>query len=299
MNFPRNLIKGNIALGERLGRHTSFRIGGPAAIWAQPQDVKELKRIVIFAGENRIPAFVIGGGTNVLVRDEGFNGIVVHLGSSAFKNIRISGTTIRVGAGYSVPVLVRLCCSKGLSGLESLIGIPGTVGGAVCMNAGGWSSPLYKNIGDYVTNLKVMDSKGNIKTLKRGALSFGYRSSNLSAYIILEADLELGKEESSALKSRCSNFLKMKRDKQVLDVPSAGCVFKNPKDSQFTTGQMIDMLGLKGRVMGGAQVSEKHANFIINRGRASCKDVLSLIDIIRKKVMDNYNISLELEIKVI
>ena len=299
MNFPKNLIKGNIILGERLGRHTSFRIGGPAAIWAVPRDVKELKRIVIFAGKNRMPTFVMGGGTNVLARDEGFNGIVIHLGSSAFKKIRISGTTIRIGSGYSVPALVRLCCSEGLSGLESLTGIPGTVGGAVFMNAGGWSSPLYKNIGDYVSSLKVMDSKGNIKTLKKEALSFGYRSSNLSAYIILEADLKLGKDESLALKSRCSKFLKMKRDKQVLDMPSAGCVFKNPKDSQFTTGQMIDMLGLKGRVMGGAQVSEKHANFIINRGQASCEDVLKLIDMIRKKVMDNYNIPLELEIKVI
>ena len=299
MNFPKNLIKGNTILGERLGRHTSLRIGGPAAIWAQPRDVRDLKRIVIFAGEKGIPTFVIGGGTNVLARDEGFNGIVIHLGSSAFKNIRIDGTTIRVGSGFSVPALVRLCCSEGLSGLESLIGIPGTVGGAVCMNAGGWSSPLYKNIGDYVTSLKVMDSRGNIKRLKNKALSFGYRSSNLSAYIILEADLELGKEESSALKSRCSKFLKMKKGKQVLDLPSAGCVFKNPKDSQFTTGQMIDMLGLKGRVMGGAQVSPKHANFIINRGRASCEDVLKLVGIIRKKVMDNYNISLELEIKVI
>jgi UDP-N-acetylmuramate dehydrogenase len=299
MNFPRDLIKGNVALGERLGRHTSFRIGGPAAIWAVPRDIKELKRIVVFAGENRIPTFVMGGGTNVLARDEGFNGIVIHLGSNAFKGIRIDGTTVRVAAGYSVPALVRLCCSKGLSGLESLIGIPGTVGGAVCMNAGGWSSPLYKNIGDYVTGLKVMDSKGNIKTLRKKALSFGYRSSNLSSYIILEADLELGREEREALKSRCSKFLKMKRGKQVLDMPSAGCVFKNPRDSQFTTGQMIDMLGLKGRVMGGAQVSQKHANFIINRGRASCKDVLTLIGMIRGKVMDNYNIPLELEIKII
>ncbi|MCX5667653.1 MAG: UDP-N-acetylmuramate dehydrogenase [Candidatus Omnitrophica bacterium] len=299
MNFPKNLIKGNIVLGERLGRHTSFRIGGPAAVWADPRDVKELKRIVIFAGENRIPTFVIGGGTNVLARDEGFNGIVIHLGSSTFKNIRTSGTTIRIGSGYSVPALVRLCCNEGLSGLESLIGIPGTVGGAVCMNAGGWSSPLYKNIGDYVTSLKVMDNKGKIETLKREALSFGYRYSNLSPYVILEADLKLIREESSALKSRCSKFLKMKRDKQVLDAPSAGCVFKNPKDFQFTTGQMIDMLGLKGLTLGGAQISRKHANFIINRGRASCEDVLKLVDIIRKKVMDNYNISLELEIKII
>jgi UDP-N-acetylenolpyruvoylglucosamine reductase len=299
MNFPKNLIKGNVVLGEKLGRHTSFRIGGPAAIWAQPRDVKELKRIVLFAADTSTPVFVMGGGTNVLASDEGFNGIVINLGAGAFKNIKIDGTTIKIGAGYSVPALVRLCCDKGLGGLESLIGIPGTVGGAVYMNAGGWSSPLYKNIGDYVTSLKIMDNKGNIKTLKKDALTFGYRSSNLSPYIILEADLKLGQEDGPALKSRCSTFLKMKRDKQVLDAPSAGCVFKNPADSQFTTGQMIDMLGLKGRVIGGAQVSLKHANFIINKGNASCEDVLKLIGIIKKKVMDSYNISLELEIKII
>jgi len=299
MNFPKNLIRGNVLLGEKLGRHTSFRIGGPAAVWAQPRDVKELKKIVIFAREKRIPTFVIGGGTNVLARDEGFNGIVINLGSSAFRKIRISGTKIKVGAGYGVPALVRSCCAEGLSGLESLVGIPGTVGGAVRINAGGWSSPLFKNIGDYVSSLKVMDGKGNIKTLKKESLSFGYRSSNLLAYIILEADLSLSKKDSAALKSRCSKFLKMKRDKQTLGGLSAGCVFKNPKDSQFTTGQMIDMLGLRGRVMGGAQVSQKHANFIINRGHASSEDVLKLIDMIKKKVMDNYNISLELEIKII
>ncbi len=299
MNFPKNLIKGNILFGERLGRHTSFRIGGPAAVWVQPRDLKELERIVLFAGKHHVPTFTIGGGTNVLARDEGFDGIVINLGSSAFKDLDISGTRVRVGAGYGVPALVRSCCDKGLGGLESLVGIPGTVGGAICMNAGGWSSPLYKNIGDYVTSLKVMDRKGKIKTLKKRDLSFGYRCSNLSELIILEADLKLSKEERSALKSRCLKFLKMKRGKQVLDGFSAGCVFKNPKDSQFTTGQMIDMLGLKGRAIGGAQVSPKHANFIVNKDRASCEDVLKLIDIIRKRVMDNYNITLELEIKVV
>jgi UDP-N-acetylmuramate dehydrogenase len=299
MNFPKDLIKGNVVSGEKLGRHTSFRIGGPADIWAEPKDVKDLKRIVTFAAEKHIPVLVIGGGTNILAKDEGFNGIVIHLGADVFKGIKIDGTKVKVGAGYSVPGLVRLCCSEGLCGLESLIGIPGTVGGAVCMNAGGWSSPLYKNIGDYVTALKVMDSKGNIKTLKKPALSFGYRSSNLPGYIILEACLELGKEEASALKSRCSKFLKMKKDKQVLDAPSAGCVFKNPEDSQFTTGQMIDMLGLKGYAMGDAQISEKHANFIVNKGNASCKDVLKLVEMIRSRVMDNYNISLELEIRIV
>lgn len=298
-NFPKNLIKGSCKPLEILSAHTSFRIGGPAALWVEPKDTRELKKIVLFAKNNGIPLFVMGGGSNVLVSDEGFNGIVVHLGSAAFKNISINGTSVRVGAGYSTPGLVRLSCNNGLSGLESLVGIPGTIGGAVFMNAGGWSSPLYKNIGDYVMSLKVMDYHGNIEVLKKDEIEFGYRRSNLSDRIVLEVTLRLGREESSALTSRCSKFLKMKKEKQVLDMPSAGCVFKNPKDFQFTTGQLIDMLGLKGRRVGGAEVSEKHANFIINRKNATSQDVMRLVSIISKKVMDSYNIPLELEIKVL
>ncbi len=298
-NFPKNLIKGSCKPLEILSAHTSFRIGGPAALWVEPKDTRELKKIVLFAKNNGIPLFVMGGGSNVLVSDEGFNGIVVHLGSAAFKNISIKGTSVRVGAGYSTPGLVRLSCNNGLSGLESLVGIPGTIGGAVFMNAGGWSSPLYKNIGDYVMSLKVMDYCGNIEILKKDEIEFGYRRSNLSDCIVLEVKLRLGREESSALTSRCSKFLKMKKEKQVLDMPSAGCVFKNPRDFQFTTGQLIDMLGLKGRRVGGAEVSEKHANFIINRKNATSQDVMRLVSIISKKVMDSYNIPLELEIKIL
>lgn len=299
MNYLKSSIKGNIRQAEKLGRHTSFRIGGPAKFWVEPKNESELKKIIIFAKKNRIRTFIIGGGTNVLANDEGFNGIVLHLASPSFKNIAIRGTTIKVGAGYSVSALVRFCCDKGLSGLESLIGIPGTVGGAVYMNAGGWSSPLYKNIGDYIQSLRVMDYDGNIRILKKDKIKFGYRNSNLSSYIVLEAVLKLNREDSSILTSRCSKFLKMKRNKQVLDMPSAGCVFKNPDDFQFTTGQMIDMLGLKGTRIGGAEISRKHANFIINKKDASSADVMKLIEMVKKRVMDNYKIGLELEIKVI
>ena len=299
MNFPKDLIKGRLRQGEVLSAHTSFRIGGPAALWAEPKDTKDLKRIILFAKKNKTPTFVIGGGTNVLINDEGFKGIVIHLGAPFFKKLKIEGTIVRVGAGYSTAGLVRLCCARGLSGLESLVGIPGTIGGAVYMNAGGWASPLFKNIGDYVASLKVMGRDGNIKILKKKDIEFGYRRSSLSSYTIMEAVLKFGREDSLALTSRCSKFLKMKKEKQVLDMPSAGCVFKNPKDSQFTTGQMIDMLGLKGRRIGGAEVSQKHANFIINKGQATYGDVMKLIGFVSRKVMDSYKILLELEIKVI
>ena len=299
MNFPKDLIKGNLKRLEKLASHTSLGIGGPAALWAEPEDAKELRKIVIFAKDNAIPAFVMGGGSNVLASDHGFDGIVIHLGARSFRKVAIRGTMVKVGAGHPTPALVKLCCDKGLSGLESLVGIPGTLGGAIYMNAGGWLSPLYKNIGDYVVSLKVMDYDGNIKNIKKDELKFEYRRSNLSGYIIIEAVLKLGREESARLISRRAKFLKMKKEKQVLDMPSAGCVFKNPKDFQFTAGQMIDTLGLKGRRVGGAQVSRKHANFIVNRSRATARDVLKLIDIVNRETIDNYNIPLELEIKVI
>lgn len=290
---------GKVVTGESLRSHTSFRIGGPAAVWFEPRDHKDLKAILGFAKKKKIPLFIIGNGTNILARDEGFRGIVVHLGSSYFKQITIKSRGIRVGAGYSLPGLVRLACDKGLGGIESLVGIPGTVGGAIYMNAGGYSNPIFKNIGDVVGSLKVMDYSGNIKTLRKEKIAFGYRSSGLRHYIILEATLKLDKVDRRDLIASCSRFLKIKREKQVLDAPSAGCVFKNPGNVQFTCGQMIDMLGLKGKRIGGAEISAKHANFIINKGNSTCQDVLALIDFIRNKVKENYDVPLELEIKMI
>lgn len=292
-------VRGRIVAGEKLSRRTSFKIGGRSEIWIEPADIKDLRDALIFIAKHKIPMFVIGNGSNVLASDDGFNGILVHLGSEPFKKIKISGTKVTVGAGFSLPKLVRIVCEKGLGGMESLVGIPGTTGGAIYMNAGGHKNPAYRNIGELITSLKVMDHKGKVKTLKKKDLVFGYRSSNLDRYIILEANLKLDKSGVADLISSCSRFLKMKKDKQALDFPSAGCVFKNPDNSQFTCAQMIDMLNLKGKRMGGAEVSVKHANFIINRGGASCKDVLELVDFIKGKVKENYGIDLELEVKLI
>lgn len=292
-------VKGNVLVHEGLLSHTSLKIGGSADIWAEPKDEKELKKALVFARAHKVRLFVIGNGSNVLASDDGFRGIVVHLGSPSFKRIKVSGTTVRLGAGFSLPKLVRLCCDKALGGMESLVGIPGTVGGAIYMNAGGYTNPIFKNMADLVRSLKVMDYEGNVKNLKAGDLEFGYRRSNLNQYIILEAVLKLEKSDIRELSSASAKFLKMKAQKQVLDIPSAGCVFKNPAGMQFTCGQMIDMLGLKGRRAGGAEISTKHANFIVNRDGATCKDVLSLVELVKKKVKENYDIPLELEIKVI
>jgi UDP-N-acetylmuramate dehydrogenase len=292
-------VKGSIRINEELSRHTSFKIGGPADIWVEPVDIANLKKTIAFAKKHAIPFFVIGNGSNLLANDNGFKGMLIHLGRDAFKTIKISGTKVCVGGGFSLPRLVNLCCKNGLAGFESLVGIPGTVGGAIYMNAGGYANPIYKNIGSMVDSIKVMDRDGNVKSLKASHLEFGYRSSNLGSHIILEAVLKLEKGDSRNLTESCLRFLKMKKEKHVLDMPNAGCVFKNPKDFHFTCGQMIDMLKLKGKRIGGAEISEKHANFIVNKGGASHKDVIELVGFIRKKVKDNYNIDLELEVKVI
>lgn len=295
----KDLMKGKVLLGEELKRRTTFKIGGPAAIWAEPRDIKELKKILIFIKEYKIPFLVIGSGSNLLVNDNGFDGIAVHLGSPFFKSAEVKGNRVTVGAGYALSGLVRLCSSKGLSGLESLVGIPGTVGGAIYINAGGSGNPIYKNIGGCVQSVKVIDCDVKLRRLYKKDIEFGYRRSNLDPYIIVEADLGLVRSDSPIVTSCCSKFLNMKKQKQTLDMRSAGCVFKNPDNFHITCGQMIEMLGLKGHSIGGAQISDMHANFILNRKDASSGDVMGLIELIRDRVKSNYNIDLELEIKVI
>ena len=295
----KSLVTGDVKTDEPLSSHTSFKIGGSGRIWFEPRDEADLKKVLAFAKAKRIPYFVIGNGSNILARDAGFNGILIHLGGENFKKIKLSGKTVRVGAGFSLPKLVNLCCQKGLAGLESMVGIPGTIGGAIYMNAGGWTNPIFRNIGETVEALKVISPEGKTKILKKDDLKFDYRCSNLENHIILEAGLELTYGDKDALTSSVSHFLKMKREKQALDTPSAGCVFKNPPDFQFSCGQMVDMLGLKGTQIGGAQISKKHANFIINTGGATCKDVLDLVKLVKDKVRENYSIELEFEVKVI
>jgi len=294
----KKIVKGEVKTEEPLDSHTSLKIGGKASLWFEPSGLEDLKKALAFAAKKNLPTFVIGNGSNILAKDEGFKGMLIRLAARDFKTLEIHGTFMRVGAGFSLPKLVMTCCDKGLAGLESLVGIPGTVGGAIYMNAGGWTNPIFRNIGEAVQSLKVISPRGKVRTLKKADLKFGYRHSNLRSYIIVEALLRLKDGDRSALMSSCSKFLKMKREKQVLDIPSAGCVFKNPPGSQFTCGQMIDTLGLKGKRIGDAEISAKHANFILNRGGATSKDMLALIELVKDKVKESYDIDLELEVKI-
>lgn len=295
----KKILKGTVKTCEPLSGHTSFKVGGPADIWVEPLDHLDLRRTLAFARKKRMPFFIIGNGSNLLVNDTGFRGIVIRLSAPYFTKTVFKGTVVRVGAGSGLPALIKSCCDRPLAGLESLAGIPGTIGGAVYMNAGGSTNPMYKNIGDLVSSVKVMDYSGKMRTINKKDLSFGYRTSNLKQCVILEVTLRLSRGEKAALNSSFAQFINIKKEKQTLDMPSAGCVFKNPAGFQFTCGQMIDMLGLKGKRIGGAEISARHANFIVNRGGAMSRDIVEMIDFVKDKVKDNYKIPLELEIKIL
>lgn len=288
-------IKGIVKYNEPMFKHTTFRIGGPANMWVEPRDAQDLRKILLFARERNIKIFVIGCGSNILVQEKGFDGIVVNLSGNPFCKIEIKGTSVKTGSGALLSHLVMYSCKSRLDGLIGLAGIPGTVGGALHINAGYTS-----NIGDVVRKIKVMDVMGKSKVLEKKDLHFGYRSSNLAKYIILEAEFRLRKITKGNLINEYEHRMKLKRKTQPLDKRSAGCVFKNPPHREkASAGEVIEFSGLKGTRCGGAEVSRKHANFIINSKFATSKDVIHLVELIRRRVKEKAGIDLRLELIII
>jgi UDP-N-acetylmuramate dehydrogenase len=283
---------------EPMAGHTTFGIGGPVDIWAQPADFDSLREILFLCRQDGIRLFTVGNGSNILVKDKGLTGCVLNLNSQHFKGVDIDGTTVTAGAGIELPRLLTLLGKEGLSGLEFLVGIPATLGGAIAMNAGWAAKGCEKSeIGDFVHQVTVMDDKGRVSVLGKDKIGFRYRSSNLEGYIILGARLRLSKADKKLISEKTMGYLEHKRSAQELDAPSAGCIFKNPDND--SAGRLIDVSGLKGKRIGGAVVSAKHANFIINAGNATCDDVLSLMDIIRRKVKEDHKVELQTEVKIL
>ena len=292
IDFPK--IKGRVCFNEPLSRHTTFRIGGPCAAWIEPQNEKELKKILKFAGSKAKKIFIIGAGSNILFRDKAFNGMMIHLGSKNFKKIHFTGTKAIIGAGAMLNRVIMRACKKGLSGVEGLVGIPGTMGGAIFMNSG-----YNRVVANSLDEIKVMRrTNGNIRRLKSKDIKFGYRHSGLNSYIILEATLRLKKNNKKIVAEEGERLLYAKKRTQPLSERSAGCVFKNP-DNRIPAALYIEMSQLKGKKIGDAKVSEKHANFIINVKSAKANDVLRLINFIRKRVKSRFNINLIPEIKIV
>jgi UDP-N-acetylmuramate dehydrogenase len=293
MNWWKEL-KGRVKRGEPLKKHTTFKIGGPARLFIEPKDIDDLRSLVILLKQRRMSASVIGAGSNLLVSDRGVASAVIRLSSPRFRALAFRGRHVEVGAGSPLPAVIEACAKKGLSGLEFLAGIPGTMGGALAMNAGQTREGL--NIGNFIETVTVMDLNGRVKRLTRKEAGFGYRTSRLSRYIILDCRLKLAKKNKSQIRKTTARYIAYRRASQDYGGASAGCVFRNP-EGDFA-GRLIDECGLKGRETGGARVSSKHANFIINKGRAKAKDVLALIRIIQRTVKKRYAIELMPEIKI-
>jgi UDP-N-acetylmuramate dehydrogenase len=291
MNWPKNL-KSKVFKKEPLSRHTTFKIGGPAEFFIGVRDLADLKTIVNLVKIYKVPLRIIGAGSNILAADRGIRGIILNLNQPFFKKINFKGNTAEAGAGCSLPQFIRQCQLRGLTGMEFLAGIPGTIGGALMMNAGVKNS----SIADLVENVRAMDYNGTVKDLGRKEIKFGYRSSGLDKYIILDARFRLKSARPLKIKKKIQDNLTKRKVKQDYAYPSAGCVFKNPP--QDSAARLIDLCGLKGKSIGAAAVSLKHANFIVNLGQAKAKDVLKLIGLLKKEVKNKFNIELEPEIKI-
>lgn len=291
MNWRKSL-KIKLKEKELLKNHTTFRIGGAVKYFVGPKNSAELKSLLKLLIRYKIPFLVLGSGSNILAGDKGFNGAVIHLRSPYFKKMNYSGRFLEAKGGVLLSEIIVFSEKQGLSGAEFLAGIPGTLGGALVMNAGSQG----KSIGDLIENITVMDHRGNIKIIPKNKIKFGYRNSDLSKYIILSARLKLLKANKQEVKKRIVRYLDYRRITQDLRYPSAGCIFKNPPG--YSAGEIIDLCGLKGRRIGGASISQKHANFILNLKNASSRDVLLLIALIKKQVKNKFKIDLEPEIKI-
>jgi len=290
LNELKKMITGNIMENEPMANHTSYGIGGPALAFIEPKSVKDIQMIKSFAQKHSVAIHCIGSGSNLLVSNEGINGFVITLEKS-FKNILFDENRCYVGAGVKLSKLVKECIKRNLIGLETLIGIPGTLGGALIMNAGAFEN----EISNYLISIELLNSKGIVKQKSANEIEFRYRSSTFNKDdIILSAEFQLEKASETEIQKNRDQANLSRKSTQPLKFRSAGSVFKNPKD--FAAGYLIDQAGLKGKSIGGAMVSDIHANFIINQANAKAEDVVQLIKLIRNAIYKKYSIVLELEI---
>jgi UDP-N-acetylmuramate dehydrogenase len=290
---PKVKFRGRLLENEPLARYTTYRIGGPARYLVQPADVEDVARALEMAADRGVPWLALGLGSNLLVRDGGFPGVVIKLGKG-LDRFEMKGATAIVGAGLPTPLLARRTADAGFAGVERFIGIPGTVGGGVYMNAGAHGAEF----AEVLTECTVMDAKGRIRQVPRKQISFKYRASNLGSVVVLEAKLALVEEPPAKLKEMQARLFRWRKAGTPFDQPCCGSVFKNPGGPR-TAGVLIDECGLKGFTVGGAQVSPLHANYIVNTGTATASDVLKVIDHVRKVVAKKAGVELELEVKVI
>ena len=275
---------------EPLAMHTWFQLGGPAEYFAEPEDTDQLVALIKRCREEDAPVRLLGRGSNVLVPDDGVPGMVIRLSAGAFGDVKIDGQTITAGGGAKLGHVVTTSVHKGLAGLEDMVAIPGTLGGALHGNAGIHGT----DIGQWTSRATVVTLTGEVFVRRRDDLEFGYRRSSLDELVILEATLELEEEDPRELARRMQKQWIVRKATQPMGHQCAGCVFKNPRGMR--AGELIEQAGLKGTRIGGAVVSDRHANFIIAEPECTANDVLRLIELIRSQVHERLGVELELEL---
>ena len=279
---------------EPMSRHTTFRAGGPADFFAEPQSADQLSAVIRVCRENDVPFAILGNGSNLLVGDLGYRGVIISIGK-AFAQITVTENRIYAGAGALLASVARKALENELTGLEFAAGIPGSIGGAVVMNAGAYGSEMK----DVMTSATVLTPEGEVVTIPAEKLELGYRTSCIikCGYVVLGAEFALEKGDPENIRAKMEELAGKRREKQPLEYPSAGSTFKRP-EGDFA-GRLIEVAGLRGFRVGDAQVSEKHCGFVINRGEASSADILTLCRQVQKKVKAESGIQLELEVKLL
>jgi UDP-N-acetylenolpyruvoylglucosamine reductase len=281
-----------IRCGEPLSKHTTLRVGGPADMYVEPASEEDLAGVLKFCRECGLPFFVMGRGSNLLVRDGGFRGVVICLAHANFSRIKAGSERLRCGAGAKLKSVAAGAKRNGLSGMEFLEGIPGTVGGALRMNAGAMGGATF----DVVESVRLMNFDGIVHELTSGEMSVAYRSCpTLKVRIALSAVFKGAPAPRGEIENRMKTFSEKRWASQPA-APSAGCLFKNPE--KIPAGKLIDELGLKGTRVGGAMVSVKHGNFIVNDGKATARDVLKLIAILQRRARDERGVELQTEVEI-
>ena len=289
----KQIVKGTLLENESMSRHTSYGIGGPAAAYVTPKDRYDLAEILKFADEHEIQTHFVGSGSNLLVSDSGIDGIVI-TPAKALNHLEFDSGSVVAESGVMLGRMVKECVKRNLTGVESLIGVPGTLGGALVMNAGAFGG----EISNYLKSVEIMNMSGEVNTYYPGDIDFSYRFSTIrSNEFVLLARFELKEEDPEIIQEKRYKASKGRKTNQPLKFRSAGSVFKNPKE--HAAGYLIDQAGLKGRRVGEAEISPHHANFFVNHGGAKSSDITALIRLARKTVFKKFGIKLELEVKTI
>lgn len=282
----------NVKLQEPMSRHTTFRIGGPADFYLCPHSTKEVQEIVEICKEENLPYFVLGNGSNLLVSDKGYRGVVIQLWKN-FSDITVKDCCIQAKAGALLSKVAAEALEAGLTGMEFASGIPGTIGGAAFMNAGAYGGEMK----DIIKSVKVLDTQGEVRVLPKEELKMGYRTSIVKekGYTVLCVELELSKGNREEIRNTMEDLKERRTSKQPLEMPSAGSTFKRPEG--YFAGKLIMDSGLRGFSVGGAQVSEKHCGFVVNKGGATAMDVLNLIREVQRRVKEQFGVELETEVR--